>query len=135
MASPRQVSLLEFDVTNKFRFLLAFPLTLALLPTVAAQAQSPSQPSDVKCLLLSNIYAKQAEDDKARATALQASFFYLGRVTGPAADVKARLTAEAKALSSPNNGDAMAACANAMVRRAGEISGAAQSSTAQPEGR
>lgn len=119
-------------MTCKYRLLLAFPLTLALLPPVTAQAQS--QPSDLRCLLLSNIYAKQAEDEKARAAALQASFFYLGRVTGPAADIRARLSEEAKSLS-PNGGDAMAACANAMVKRAEELSAGTQPRPAQPEGR
>jgi hypothetical protein len=120
-------------MTCKYRFLLAFPLTLALLPAVPAQAQG--QPSDVKCLLLSNIYAKQADDEKARAAALQATFFYLGRVTGPVADVQARLKEEAKTLPSGNNGDAMAACANAMVKRADELSAATQPKPAQTEGR
>lgn len=120
-------------MTCPYRFLLAFPLALALLPPVTAQAQS--QPSDVKCLLLSNIYAKQADDEKARAAALQASFFYLGRVTGPAADLRARLSAEAKTLSSTENGDAMAACANAMVKRAEELSTATQPRAAPVEGR
>ena len=120
-------------MTCNLRFLATFPLAVALLPTGAAQAQS--QPSDVKCLLLSNLYAKQAGDEKARATALQASFFYLGRVSGPGATVKARLNDEAKTLSSNNAGDAMAACVKAMVQRAGELSGATQPSAAQPEGR
>ena len=125
--------MLEFDVICKYRLLLAFPLTLALLPPATAQAQS--QPSDVRCLLLSNLYAKQAEDEKARATARQASFFYLGRVTGPAADIRARLSDEAKTLSSTNGGDAMAACANAMVKRAEELAAGTQPRPAQPEGR
>ncbi len=114
------------------RFLLAFPLTLALLPAVPAQAQS--QPSDIKCLVLSNLYAKQATEERIRTVALQASFFYLGRVTGPAAAVQARLKDEAESLSSTENGDAMAACANAMVRRAEDLAGA-QSGPAPLQGR
>ena len=104
-------------MTRKFYGLLALPTALA----AAVPAPAQTQPSDIKCLLLSNMYANRAEDEKARATALQASFFYLGRVYGPVAQIQARLQEEAKALSPTGNADEMAACANAMVRRAEEL--------------
>ena len=119
-------------MTCKYRFLLASTFVLALL---SSPARAQTQPDDLKCLLLSNLYAKQATDEKLRAIALQASFFYLGRVSGPAAAIQSRMKEEAKALSTTDNGERMAACANAMVKRVGELSAGPEQAPAQPSGR
>jgi hypothetical protein len=71
--------------------------------------------------LLSNLYAKAATDEKAKTTALQASFFYLGRMTGPAPELQARLLEEAKTIDPAKSSDAMEACAKAMVARAAQL--------------
>ena len=113
--------------------LIAAALALASLPAVPAQAQE--RPSDTKCLVASNLYAKGATDDKARSTAMQATFFYLGRMSGSAADVQARLVAEARTLTRENGPGIMEACAKAMVTRAEELSGPSGPTPAPPQGR
>jgi hypothetical protein len=52
-----------------------------------------------------------------------------------AAQIQARLAEEAKNLSATDNGQAMAACANAMVKRADELATATDPKPVQPEGR
>lgn len=115
------------------RTFLASAIALASLAAVPVQAQD--QPNDAKCLLVSNMFSKGAEDEKARDTAMRASFFYLGRVTGSAAEVKARLVTEAKALSPQNSAPIMTACANAMVARAEQLSGSPGSTRPPAQGR
>lgn len=101
-----------------------------LLSLHGFSAQAQDGPSDVKCLLLSNLYAKAATDEKAKTTALQASFFYLGRMTGPAPEVQARLLAEAKTIDPAKSSGTMEACAKAMVARAAQLSTSSSSGAA-----
>jgi hypothetical protein len=110
----------EFPVTRAILAISAAAASLVSLHGFAALAQG--QPSDLKCLLLSNLYAKAATDEKAKTTALQASFFYLGRMTGPAPELQARLLEEAKTIDPAKSSDAMEACAKAMVARAAQLS-------------
>jgi hypothetical protein len=113
--------LVEFPVTRAILTISAAAVGLVSLHGFSVQAQG--QPSDVKCLLLSNLYAKAATDEKAKTTALQASFFYLGRMTGPAGELQSRLLEEAKTIDPQKSSDAMEACAKAMVARAAQVSG------------
>jgi hypothetical protein len=78
--------------------------------------------NDSRCYILSSIFIR-AEDEKVRQQAAQAAFFYLGRVTGAPAEVEARLAAQAETISPQNSGPDMAACHQAMTRRANEVQG------------
>jgi len=46
----------------------------------AASAQSVGE--DVRCLMLSNVFARAAKDDKGREVAVRSALFYLGRING-----------------------------------------------------
>jgi hypothetical protein len=88
--------------------------------TPAARAQP--QVNDAQCLIVSNLFTRAA-DDKEKTAAIQASFFYLGRMSGSATQVAARLAAEAKKITGENNGAIMTACVQSMMTRARELSG------------
>ena len=92
-----------------------FLLAAGLLAFTAAPASAQS-PSDVRCLLVSNFFAKVSKDEKARRRAENASYFYLGRSAGRFNDaqLKAALDAEQKSLKSSNAGPLMAACSQYM---------------------
>ncbi|MDE2302837.1 MAG: hypothetical protein KGK11_09785 [Sphingomonadales bacterium] len=64
------------------RPILAAALVAALLSPVAAAAQSV--PDDMRCLMLSQIFARTEKDTKKRTVAAQSMFFYLGRLDGRA---------------------------------------------------
>jgi hypothetical protein len=51
-------------------------------PALAASAAGPTADNDVRCFLLSNAFAKQAADEKARGAAAASVAFYLGRLDG-----------------------------------------------------
>ena len=67
-----------------FKVFAACLLSLAVAAPVCAQ----SVPDDVRCFILSNVFAKSDKDDKRRALSAQATIFYLGRLDGRA-DTKA----------------------------------------------
>ena len=99
---------------------LTFAAT-ALICMWAPGALAQAQVSDAQCLVVSNLFLR-AGDDKEKTTAMQASFFYLGRMSGSAAEVEAKLAAEAKKVTQANNGATMTACAQAMMARVKELS-------------
>ncbi len=87
-------------------------LSLALVgsaPPLGAQ----SIQDDVRCILLSGLYVKEATDDKGRTIARTTGAFFLGRIDGKV-DAKAlaeAVRAERKALDPKTAGPAMNACA------------------------
>ena len=92
-----------------------FLLAAGLLAFSAAPASAQSS-NDVRCLLVSNFFAKVSKDEKGRRRAENASYFYLGRSAGRFNDaqLKAALDAEQRSLKSSNAGPVMAACAQYM---------------------
>jgi hypothetical protein len=107
----------------------------------SALAQSAT---DAQCLILSNAYATQAKDQNAKKMAESAFYFYLGRIgnSATAAQVKALLDQQMKALTQETAGKLMNACADTVASRmqlvqsfAGPPPAAAQPKKGQPEGR
>lgn len=89
-----------------------------MLTTASASAQAP--PSDAKCFLLSQTFAKST-DEKTKLAATQAGFFYLGRLSGPAAEIEAKLAAEAQNITSQTAGPLMDACALVVAQKAKDV--------------
>ncbi len=58
---------------------LSLALSLALLPA-AALAQTPTADPDVRCLLVSNVFAEKEPDAKKKQVAILSVTYYLGRV-------------------------------------------------------
>lgn len=96
-------------------FLSALAFTLS---TASVSAQAP--PSDAKCFLLSHTFAKST-DEKTKLAASQSGFFYLGRLTGPTAEIEAKIAAEAQNITSQTAGPMMDACARVVAQKAKDI--------------
>ena len=92
-----------------------FMWAAGLLAFTAAPASAQTT-NDVRCLLVSNFFAKVSKDERLRRRAESASYFYLGRTAGRFNDaqLKAALDAEQKSLVSSNAGPVMAACSQYM---------------------
>ena len=98
---------------------------------VLASASTPAKAqatNDVRCLMASNLFAKGAQDPKARKFAESAKFFYLGRISGRLTEqqVRVQMLAQKKTITPANVGNVMTACARqmqsgaAMVDRVGK---------------
>ena len=88
------------------RFALAATALLSL--SSAATAQSAT---DARCVILSNVFAKQAKDDDARKLAEASMYFYLGRIGhATSAQVKAQFDQQSKTITDTNAGGLMADC-------------------------
>jgi len=87
---------------------IAFAAVLLLAGT-AASAQTET---DAQCLILSNIFAKQAKEAPQQKAAEAAVYFYMGRVrTGiTAAQMKALLETASKPITDANAGPKMNDC-------------------------
>lgn len=97
----------------------------ALLAAAPASAQAGN---DVKCLLASNLFAKAAKDPKTRTAAEASKLYYLGRIHGRlnAAQLKAELLAQQKAISAKTAGAIMNGCARQMESGIKMIQGVTQ---------
>lgn len=95
-------------LSSKFIGLAAAALVLGTASPAAAQ-----QVSDVRCLLVTNLFAKNAKDAKARQAAEASKFFYLGRINGRlnATQLKSQALAASKTLNAKNASQVMTACA------------------------
>jgi len=80
---------------------------LTLSGTAAAQSAT-----EARCIILANIYAKQAPDENAKKLAEASLYFYLGRMTGQptAAQLKAALDQQAKTLTDATAATQMGEC-------------------------
>lgn len=84
----------------------------AILPQPAA---AQGRPSDVQCLLVSNLFANGAKDLQAKQLATTSSLFYAGRVSHlPDARIRAAIAGLPKQLDAKATGMLMNSCAQAM---------------------
>jgi hypothetical protein len=92
----------------------AAPASALKTSAVPASAQTVN---DVRCLLASNIFAKRANDDKAKHVAEAGAYFYLGRIDGRynVQQLKLALAAQRKAITNANASAIMSACARYMA--------------------
>jgi hypothetical protein len=95
----------------------AVSLSFAAAPA-AAQGQA-----DVRCLMLSNFFAKSGQGEQVKKVAEAAKYYYLGRVHGQFSDkqLAAALVAQQKALKGAHAGQAMQACARQMLSSAARV--------------
>ncbi len=95
------------------------PIAIAiLLASLAFPARAETVQDDVRCILLSGIFIKQAKDEKGKQIARLTGAFYLGRIDGRA-DTQALtdlLSAQSKALDPKTAGPQMDACAAKLAR-------------------
>jgi len=80
-----------------------------LTMSTAAAAQTATE---ARCIILANVYAKQAKDENAQRLAEASLYFYLGRMTGQPTgpQLKAALDAQAKTLTDATAGALMGEC-------------------------
>ncbi len=102
----------------------------------AAAAQSAA---DARCILLSNVFAKQTKDPDAQKLAQVSLYFYLGRIgsQATAAQMKTLFDEQAKTITDANAGPLMQECikpVQAKVQLLQSLSGS-QPKPAQPQGR
>ena len=105
---------------------LAFIL---LCGALAAPAAAEAPPEDVRCLIVSNVFAKAAKEEAGRRRATMAAFYYLGRVTAQtsaSADIKASIAAQGPSVSMANSGVIMTRCATRMDEAAKTLQSVAQ---------
>ena len=81
--------------------------------TLTAQPASAQAVNDVRCLLVSNLFAKAAKEPKAKALAEASKYYFLGKLQGriSSAQLKTRAVAEAKSITPKGAGPVMNACA------------------------
>ena len=104
--------------------LLAFGAVAALASSPAAGAP---RGEDVRCLMVSNIFSKNATDPKAKQVARSAMIFYGGRVSAsPGGEVEAAMTAQTSEIAAANAGAIMKRCAQAMDQGIKSIQAAGQ---------
>lgn len=117
----------------KLARLVPFLGALALLPLGAAPATAQTVGSDAKCFLVSNMFAKSS-DERAKKAAVEASFFYLGRLNGSASQLETLLAQQAKTVTAQNASSTMQACARTVAQRATELQNVGKRlSQAQPK--
>jgi hypothetical protein len=93
-----------------------FPIAL-VLPALTSPAAAQSVPSDVRCLLLSNLFSKKAESEPARQAATQTLIFYVGRLDGRVAApaLEAAMRAQSASIDPKTAGAEMTACAQRLA--------------------
>ncbi|WP_420141747.1 hypothetical protein [Sphingomonas sp.] len=87
----------------------------AALVTAAGAAALPAQTidRDVRCLMVSNVFAQAEKDAKKKQLALASSFFFMGRIDGrlQPSQLKTQLQAQARTLNNKTIGQTMDGCA------------------------
>ena len=102
----------------------ASKLAVALLIVgIVSPASAQTVPEDVRCMLLSNVFAKGASDEKVRNGATQNLAFYIGRLDGRAdpQGIASAIRTQASSIDPKTAGPAMDACASRMARAAQSI--------------
>jgi len=83
---------------------------------MSTSASAQSSQNDVRCFLVSNIFAKAAKDPKARKLAEAGAYFYLGRMDGRMSGIQLNraMREQSKTLGAANASAVMAGCARYM---------------------
>lgn len=103
-----------------------------IAPAAAASAQSAN---DARCIVLSNVFAREAKDAPAKQLAEASLYFYLGRLaTVPtAAQFKTALDSAAATLTDANAGTLMAECVKPVQQRIQVLSDLSQQAKPKPQ--
>lgn len=88
-----------------------------------AHAASPGN-DNIRCMMLSNLFANGVKDAHLREIASEARFYYLGRIADAMTDtqIESALVAAGKTISNASAGAEMTRCAQPMIARAKEMS-------------
>lgn len=88
-------------------------LALSLGFAFATPASAQDAASDVRCILVSNVFSRVEPDVKKKAVAQATGLYFSGRVSArmSPAQIKAQIVAQAKGLNKDNSGPVMTACA------------------------
>ena len=96
--------------------------TALALGAFATPSFAQDTASDVRCMLVSNLFANSDKDPQAKQIASAASLFYGGRVSLlPNTTVQSGLAAELKQITSANAAPTMNACAKRMTEGLKEL--------------
>ena len=89
---------------------------LAATLLVTGSAASAQSATDAQCLILGNVFAKQAKDAQSQKAAEVAVYFYMGRVRDgvTAAQLKTLFETSAKTITEANAGQKMTDCIKAV---------------------
>jgi hypothetical protein len=105
------------EAIMKFR---SFLIALALGASASAPAAAQNGTDSARCFLVANLFAAEgAEEDK--APAVQASIFYLGRLTGTPAQLETQFSSLVRSITAATSAPLMQACLNEMSRRANDV--------------
>jgi len=122
-------------------------LVIALACLATSGAAAAQSGTDARCILLSNVFAKQSKDANAQKTAEASFYFYLGRISNQttAPQMKTLFDQQSKTITDANAGGLMGDCAKGVQTKmqliqslAGQPQPAAkpqQPKPAQPQGR
>ena len=91
----------------------AFSIVSVAAVLLAGSASASAQTTtEARCIVLSNVFAKEGKDDAAKKLAEAAFYFYLGRVSPQAtsAQLKAQLDAQMRTITDANAGTLMSEC-------------------------
>ena len=105
----------------------AASFSLLVAPAIAP-ALAQGRMNDVQCLLVSNLYATQAKEPKAKQIATSSASFYAGRVSQLAnGRLRAAMIAQDKQINPQNAGAIMNSCAQVMTASMTSIEAVAKS--------
>lgn len=103
----------------------SYALVLVAIASCVATTSAAAQttPSDARCLLVSNVYAKVATNAGAREAARLASLFYLGRLDGRLStpQLEAAMLAQQKGLKPNDLEGVMKGCIRFMGQRSAAL--------------
>lgn len=109
-------------------------VTVALLVLAApAAAHGQSVSDDVRCLLVSNAFAKGAQQEQARRVAGASAAFYLGRLSGrtDAGAIGSAMRTQPAGINQKNAGPVMNACAARMTQAERSLQALARTAAAK----
>ena len=103
--------------------LLARAAMVLVLLTAATSPANAQALNDVRCLLVSNLFAKAGKDPKQKTIAEVSKYYYLGRIQGrlSPAQLKTQALAQAKMLTPATASTAMGACAKQLQASARSV--------------
>ena len=119
------------------------PIALAAALLASAVPAAAQTATEARCIVLSNVFAKEGKDANAQKLAEVSLYFYLGRV-GPqasTAQLKALLDQQARTITDANAGTLMGECVKtvqAKLQLLSNVAAQAQPAAkppAQPQGR
>ncbi|QQV76712.1 hypothetical protein H5J25_15010 [Sphingomonas aliaeris] len=88
-------------------------VALCAIGAIAAPANAQDAGSDIRCILVSNVFARIETDATRKQLAQASAMYFTGRVTArlSAPQIKAQILAQSKSVDKNNGGPIMTACA------------------------